>query len=230
MMTAPATPTRTAGVFQELRHSVVSGRLRPGERLKLAELCEQYGVSLSVVREAVTRLAEQGLVRAERNRGFRVTPLSLADLEDLTIVRVEIESLCLRRSMEFGDTSWEAGVVAAHHTLSRAAATATGALYERYQAVSAAHSSYHAALAAGCHSPRLIAIRQNLFDCAELYRGWSVTISEGQRHPEGEHAAILEAILAGDCNSAVAQLAGHIRETSRWLAQSHASHSTHESP
>jgi DNA-binding GntR family transcriptional regulator len=197
----------------------MSGTLRPGQRIKLADLCEEYGVSLSVVREAATRLAEQGLFRAEPNRGFRVASLSIDDLKDLTLVRIEVETMCLRRSIELGDTAWEAGVVAAHHVL-RAAARISEDTPETDLIRTDAHSNYHAALASGCQSPRLVEIRQSLFDAAELYRHWSVNASSVDRDPPAEHLGIMEAALERDADLAAERLVAHIRGTQDWLLTS----------
>ncbi|SDC12718.1 regulatory protein, gntR family [Actinokineospora iranica] len=79
-------------------------------------MAKQHGVGLGIVREAVTRLAEQGLVVAEPQLGFRVPLLSLADL---TSVRVDIETLALRRSIAHGGLAWVSRVVAARHIVER---------------------------------------------------------------------------------------------------------------
>ena len=72
--------TRVLEVYSSIRREILNGRLRPGEKLGPAVLSQQYGVSLSVVREALTRLAEQGLVVSQPQQGFQVTPISREDL------------------------------------------------------------------------------------------------------------------------------------------------------
>jgi DNA-binding GntR family transcriptional regulator len=207
--------TRVEEVYRHLRYAVMTGRLKAGQRVRLADLCEEYDVSLSVVREAATRLAENGLFRSEPNRGFRVTPLSVDDLLDLTFVRIEVESLCMRRSVKLGDTAWEASILAAHHTLRRAPAAEDGPDADIIR--TDAHSAFHAALAAACGSPRLLDIRSSLFDSSELYRHWSVTASASNRDPAAEHAGIAEAALDRDADTAVDRLVQHIRGTADWL-------------
>ena len=98
---------------------ILAGRLTPGAKLPFAELVARYGGSTSVIREGLARLVEQGLVQAEPQHGFRVVPLSIGDLDDLTTARCELEGLVLRLSIEAGDLEWESGIVAAHHTLER---------------------------------------------------------------------------------------------------------------
>jgi DNA-binding GntR family transcriptional regulator len=104
-------------VYGHVRAAILSGELRPGQRLKVAELSAEHGVSLNVVREALNRLTGEQLVRAEPQIGFAVTDLSLNDLADLVNVRVAIESVALRWAIDQGDMTWESQVVAAHYRL-----------------------------------------------------------------------------------------------------------------
>src|SRR4051812_863352 len=115
-----ASKTRTDEVHRKLRSDILGGRLVPGSRLKFPELCERYNVSVGAAREALTRLAAEGLVKTQAHQGYMVTPLSHEDLADLTRARVEIESLVLRISVMEGDVQWESRAVAAHHVLERA--------------------------------------------------------------------------------------------------------------
>ena len=74
-VTTPA--TRTEQVYEVIRSELLNGGLRPGQKLKMVELTERFGVSQSVIREALTRLTEQGLLVATPQRGFRVRDLSI---------------------------------------------------------------------------------------------------------------------------------------------------------
>ncbi len=93
---ATAAPTRTEQVYARMRSDILAGHLTPGAKLPFAELVARYGGSTSVIREGLTRLVEQGLVQAEPQHGFRVVPLSISDLDDLTTARCELEGLVLR--------------------------------------------------------------------------------------------------------------------------------------
>ena len=95
--------TLMASVYDRLRRDIVDGELRPGARLRFEELKDCYGVGLSPLREALTRLAAEKLVLLEQNRGFRVAPISQSDLRDLLFMRQEVESLAIKRAIERGD-------------------------------------------------------------------------------------------------------------------------------
>lgn len=89
---AHAAPLR-AQVLDALRDDVVEGHLRPGERLREAMLCERYGVSRTVVREALRQLESERLITMLPNRGPIVTVLEQHEIEALYEVRRELEGL-----------------------------------------------------------------------------------------------------------------------------------------
>ena len=203
-------------MFDQLRADVLTGRLAPGSKLKLAVLGERYSASLSVVREALSRLAEQGLVIPHPQRGFSVMPLSPEDLTDLTNTRIDLETLAARRSVERGDLAWETRLVGAHHTLAgTSAATPDGEVNEDWIT---AHRTFHHALVAGCGSPRLQALATGLRDAAELYRIWSTSLThDTARDIAGEHRELLDLAIARDADGLAAALAAHIQRTTDML-------------
>ena len=107
-MSRSGVPTRAERVYAELRADILAGRRHPGTRLPFAELTARYEASMGVVREALTRLTSEGLVESEPQYGFRVVPLSVADLEHLTEARTAIEPLVLGQAVEQGGVAWEA--------------------------------------------------------------------------------------------------------------------------
>src|SRR5215475_5072188 len=112
-------PNLTQAAYEAVRADLLACRIHPGSRLKIQELCVRFSVGLGAIREALSRLTSEGLVVAEPQRGFRAAPISVADLRDLTMVRIAIESLCVRRAIAAGTVDWEARLVAAFHRLSR---------------------------------------------------------------------------------------------------------------
>ena len=210
--------TRAEQVYSQLRADILSGRVLPGTKLRFAELTERYDCSTSVVREGLTRLAEQGLVQAEPQHGFHVTPLSDDDLEDLTTARCELEGLVLRMSIEHGDIAWESEIVAAHHALDRTPMESDGVPALMTEDWTLAHSRFHTALLAACPNQRLRTMALSLRDAAELYRRWSRPIGhDDHRDVRGEHRALVDAALRGDATEAVRLLEEHLRRTTRAL-------------
>ncbi len=207
----------TEDVYAELRHTILHGDIAPGDRLHLGELAAAKGVSLGVVREAVTRLASEGLLESSPQAGFRVRTLSHEHLSDLTWARCEIEGLTVRESVVHGDTEWEATLLAAHHVLSVTAPHVNAKVNPAWMS---AHRRFHTALAAACPNATLVGIRQRLFDEAELYRHWSARGPGAQRDIGFEHAELLGAALARDATGCVAILQQHLRTTAEFVAES----------
>jgi DNA-binding GntR family transcriptional regulator len=211
--------TRAEQVYASVRVDILTGRISPGAKLRLAELTDKHGCSMTVVREALTRLAEQGLVQSAPQQGFNVTPLSAADLEDLTTARCELEGLVLRHSIEHGDLAWESRVVAAHHSVDRTPMQSEIDPVLMSEDWTRAHSDFHSALLSACPNQRLFNMALSLRDAAELYRRWSVPIGhDQQRDVPDEHRALMEAALKRDASEAVRILEEHLRRTARALS------------
>jgi len=204
-----------------VRSELLNGILRPGQKLRMVELARRLGVSQSVVREALTRLGEQGLVVASPQRGFRVRPLSVADIAGLTESRAEIESIALRLAIERGDIEWETGVVAAYHLLERTPIINNSQLVDEGWA--ARHGEFHRALIAGCDNRRLQELVRGLRDSAELYRRWYwVLAGDPDRDVAGEHRKLKDLTLARDTDAAIEALTYHInRAPSELIAYAH---------
>jgi GntR family transcriptional regulator, carbon starvation induced regulator len=198
-------------VYEQLRAAILSGQFQPGQRLKVADLSAERGVSLNVVREALNRLTGEQLVRAEPQVGFAVTDLSLEDLADLVRVRVAVESIALRWSIEHGDIAWESHVVAAHYRLANTPMTTHDEPIQVSYEWIRVHSDFHSTILSASGSPRMRDITRSLSDAAELYRRRSIPLAE--RDLPGEHAAIMQATLARDADGAVAALTAHIEQT-----------------
>jgi len=217
-------------IYAELRTGILSGRLRPGGRLKVSDLSAQHNVSLNVVREALNRLTGERLVRAEPQVGFTIADLSLEDLADLVDVRVAVESLALRRAIERGDVEWESQVVAAHHRLANTPMTTGAQPHVLTEDWLTAHAAFHAMILSGCGSPRMREILRSLSDSAEIYRSWSLQAAHPQRDLASEHAELMDAALARDSDRAVAALVAHIVLTQRTLIQAVGSESATDAP
>jgi DNA-binding GntR family transcriptional regulator len=202
--------TRTGEVYDGLRRDLLNGVLSPGQKLKLVEISHRFAVSQSVVREALTRLAEQSLVAATPQRGFRVRELSVDDIADLTEARVQIESLALRVAIERGDMQWETEVLSAHHVLEHTPLAAVDNAFNEEWAIR--HRDFHRALLAGCRNARLEAVATALRDSAELYRRWYwVLTDDHQRDLAAEHRQLKDLALARDADAAIALLTEHMQ-------------------
>ena len=93
--------------------------MAPASKLVIADLAEGYTIGATPLREGLSRLVSEGLVRAIGQKGFRVAEVSREDLSDIIRMRSVIESEALRLSMRDGGDEWEAGIVASLYRLKR---------------------------------------------------------------------------------------------------------------
>lgn len=216
----PATAREDAGrtlierTYVQLREDIVDGRLPPGDKLRVEHLKDHYAVSAGTLREAITRLVSDALVVAEGQRGFRVAPMALDDLLDLTRVRLHLEIEALRASIRSGDTAWRQRVQAAFEELSGIEQPLRAADARRWEALNV---RFHAALISGCNSPWTLKVLQQLSQHSERYRRLAIGLPETGRDVHAEHARICELALSGQEARAALALEVHISATPELL-------------
>jgi DNA-binding GntR family transcriptional regulator len=175
------------------------------------ELQARYGLGLSPLRESLQRLAAEGMVVSDEQRGFSVAPVAVAELEDLTRARVALEGIMLPMAMDKGGADWEAEIVAAFHRLSRTALPQDPAAQADASLWEARHRAFHQALVDGCGSPWLLRLHAQLVDQTERYRRIRLLHHRDDgarvRDVNAEHEALMAAVLRRD-RAAVAELAG----------------------
>lgn len=194
--------------YRQIRTDILFGRLHPGEKLKLDRLKTQYGASVSTLRELLNRLASEGLVVAEGQRGFEVAPVSVDNLREIAALRHLLESYALELSFAAGDIDWEGRVVAAHHKLHQMERR----MAEGDRTITRAWKQYdwefHQALISACGSTVLMDTHASIFDKYLRYQMLSLTY-RGQVAAD-EHRQMLEAALARDSATAKAVLKTHV--------------------
>jgi DNA-binding GntR family transcriptional regulator len=196
-------------VYRRIRTDIIFGRLPPGKKLKLDQLRSDYEASISTLREILNRLASEGLVVAEGQRGFEVAPVSPENLKEIAALRELLECYALEQSFAAGDLNWEAQVVAAHHKLSQmelrmlAGDRSVTEQWKRYD------WEFHQALIAACGSRVLMDTHAVIFDKYLRYQMISLTF-RGAIAAE-EHRAMLEAALKRDAKTAKDLLRKHVQ-------------------
>lgn len=210
----PQTPrTLVERAYLSLRHDVICGKLAPGERLRVEHLKDQYEVGAGTLREALSLLVSDALVTSEGQRGFRVAPISLADLEDVTNTRVMLETEALRQSIRRGNAQWEAALVQSYERLSHTEmdlAESGTDLWERR------NKAFHDALIAAFDSAWSKYLLSILYRHAERYRNitWRLTAAHSNgRDVHREHEDIFRAAIARQDARAALALEAHVRLT-----------------
>ncbi|MFZ6774285.1 GntR family transcriptional regulator [Undibacterium sp. SXout7W] len=199
--------------FQLLRGKILRCEYEPGEKLKMDTLQRDLGLSSSPLREALSRLAVEGLVVSDERRGFTAAPVSLEDLREVTRLRLMLDCEALSESIDCGDDQWEANIVAAFHWLSRIEERHGEGPLTLDADWTIRHKDFHMALLAACKSRKLIRLSSALFDQSERYRRLSIRYRVEPRQKAAEHGQIMEVVLSRNKAEAVAMLHDHISRT-----------------
>jgi GntR family transcriptional regulator, carbon starvation induced regulator len=215
MADAPRKETISSRISAVLRDAILHGTLAPGSRINLDRLREEHDVSISPLREAVSRLVADGLVEFEDQRGYRVSPVSVANLAEVTTLRAELDTIALRASIQNGGLDWESDVMRAHYLLSK---TEPGAPHPgTTDAWEAAHAEFHQALIRGCGMPLLLTFCSVLHNMTDRYRRLYPQDGPSTRDILAEHSEIAMAATAHDADRACAALRAHILKTGETL-------------
>lgn len=207
----PDSATEAPDLLQRMRKDILAGAFAPGQRLKTDDLRAKYDVSVGTLRETLLHLLSEGLVCSEQNRGFSAAPVSVADLADITELRIQFEVQALADAIRHGDDAWEAEIVTSLHLLMKL--SVGDASVARRSEWPARHRRFHHALVAGCRSPWLLHFRSTLFDQAERYRSLGRLHRRSPRDVNVEHQQLAEAALARNVAKACDLSEKHIRRT-----------------
>ena len=194
--------------YDRIRADIIFGHLAPALRLRLDRLANEYGASVSTLREILSRLSSEGLLVPEGQRGFRVAPVSPAGFQDIAAMRLLLETYALPLSFAAGDLEWESRVVAAHHKLAvmerrmLAGAREGTELWKRYD------REFHQVLIEACGSETVLDLYGGVFDQYLRYQMVAV-VFRGEIAAK-EHRMLLDCALSRDADQACQVLDRHV--------------------
>lgn len=222
---------KSSEAYELLRAAILTGANAPGEPLRLTALSAQYGISATPLREALSRLEANRFVTATANKGWRVAPVSLEELEDLEAARLSIETSLLADSIHRGDLVWESRVVAAHYRLTNTQVPIGSGSITVRQAWIDAHDAFHQALLEAARSSWLKSFYVQTTDQLQrhhqalLFHPRAINPAGRQTHsPEvvellatalslPAHTRLMKVTLARDVSTAIAMLTEHVEIT-----------------
>ena len=208
LLTSPDADSISESAYRRIRDDIVFGDLAPGQKLKLERLRENYGPSVSTLREILSRLSSEALVVAEGQRGFVVAPVSAANLRELAALRLLLECHALEQSFKAGDVDWEGRIVAAHHKLALTEQRLLTGQQAEPQTWKRYDWEFHHALISACGSSALLETHAPIYDKYLRYQ-MVVGIFRGKVAAD-EHQQLLACALARDWRTACEVLTVHV--------------------
>ena len=198
-----------AQIARALASQIVSGTLKPGERLRQDQVAQAFRASHVPVREAFRRLDAQGLVVTEPRRGVRVARLDPGDVIEVTEMRASLEVLALRHAVPKMSAT---DIAKAQVALEKCVGKTEVGDWE------AANRGFHESITAPCGMPRLNAAIADLHQVSARHLFATGQSLDWQPRSDDEHRAILTAIETGQTDRACALLAAHVLEAGHALA------------
>jgi DNA-binding GntR family transcriptional regulator len=190
-------------VFQALAEAIVSGRLKPGQRLDEPSVCREFGVSRTPVREALRRLGGTELVEMTPRKGVIVAQISVEKLTEMYEALAEFEALCARLSA-VRMTALEKKRL----ELLNAGREERMAKSDRddYAAI---NNEFHEAIYQGSHSPSIASVTRNFRQRIASFQVLQFVPGQTE-HSFREHDEIVRAILASDAEGAFRAMRDHV--------------------
>ena len=204
MIASAARPGTTGEhALDALRRAIVAGELRPGQRVPQEEVADALGVSVAPVREALRVLEQEGQVTYFPRRGYFVTELRIADLEEIYDLRRLLEERAVRHALRTLDDARLATIDAAAVECERAAERGDVA------AELAANRRFHLAILHADDQPHTLRMITLLWDSTEAYRAIYYNSPQERRHSIVAHERILAALRERDADRLVNELDDH---------------------
>ena len=191
-------------VFNTLRRAILTGELKPGERLMEIHLANKLGVSRTPIREAIRKLELEGLVIMIPRRGAEVAQITEKSLKDVLEVRRALDALCVELACDRISEEEKAQLKQACDAFERATRT------KNVTAIAEADVALHDIIVQATGNQRLIQLINNLSE--QMYRYRFEYIKDESRHDNlvEEHRMIYESIMENDKERAAQAAKLHI--------------------
>ena len=188
--------TKNVAVYNKLRQDIIKGKLKPGQKVVMAELAKGFGLSDTPVREAIRKLESEGYIDFTPHMGAIVTKIDEGELVEIYLIRIALEELATRLAVPH---------VAAKDIdfLNRKNREMEAAIQKgRYENLAAMNKSFHLRIYKAAPFPRLYKMICDLWDTFERWPSVFSYVPERAAASVKEHQKIIQALLARDMDQA----------------------------
>ena len=211
-MNLPLVRTMSGQLTTRIREKILGGDYAPGTALLQDSIAAEFGVSKIPVREALVRLRAEGLIDIEAHRGFRVRPLSAAEVDEVFKLRLTLEPAAVAIGAKLAKPADHAAARDALRALD--AALAAGALGD----IGSLNSAFHLALIVPRAQPVSMEILTRLHTLSQRYVRIHLLPAGRVRHATREHNTLFTTWAKGDARTVKRLTQTHIEETRDELA------------
>ena len=194
-------------VLKKLKQSILDGSLKPGERLRQAELSRIYGVSRAPIRDAIRRLAGEGLITLH-GENARVSAVSLDEFLEIYRIREVLEAMAARLSVS--KVSDETLLHLERILTEMEKISKDDDNLEQWLEL---NRKFHFDSYASCNSPILLKMISNLWDSTDYCRKRYVTLTGNLEHANQSHRIMLDALAKKDVRKYVSLCRSHVHGT-----------------
>ncbi len=199
--------TRSAWADHQLREAILHGRVQPGDALVISSLAKELGVSATPLREALGRLAAEGLVEMQAHGSARVASVDLAEAVEIYELRQVLEPMALERSVTAADAGYAERIEAAWQALTASRLS-----------TASDHAAFHRELLSCCGSTWMLRLSTLLSDRAGLMMRVSALARPASYNLAESHRRLKDLAVGGDASGAAAELSRHLAGTIAALA------------
>ncbi len=199
--------------YETLRQGLIYGRWKSGERLIPQHLKDELNCTSSVLREAMLRLAGEGLIVSEKNLGFRAVTHSQGTFREAAHLRLLLEREAAELSLERGDFHWELALTAAYQKLAyvERQMNDSGDVARFVQHWSLQDWEFHRTLMSACDSELLMRAYKTAFDTFRMYAVSEIPeFGFGREVTMSEHKDIYDAAINRDIAQCITAIETHV--------------------
>jgi DNA-binding GntR family transcriptional regulator len=203
--------TKADLVYERLREEILSGAVKPGERVSINRVARDVGVSDIPAREGVKRLVADGLLTFTTHKGAVVARMGRQEIEEIFAIRTELEALALRQAAA---RITPAQLVELRSILDEMGRAERAGEVHEYGAL---NRRFHMCAYAAQPYARLRSMIESLWDSTDWCRRIFTTEAETMRSSLAEHEAIYDALVRGDGEAASVFLRAQKHRAASWL-------------
>lgn len=210
-----SSPTLTDKVAKQICQDILSGELKPNQKLVVADLKQKYNVGASPIREALIQLSWIKYVKLEPQKGCWVAPISKVELYDLYESLRFVSSVLLEKSILQGNESWELEILTEYHKLSRFKFQGDSFHWKDWEE---RQEAFYTSLLKGCFSNNMLQFFDDIIRQIKRYRSVSLSYSPknfDEMFQIEQHEKIMKLTLDKDFVGAKKQLEAYFFDMMR---------------